>query len=64
MLLVAAVGDIHGPKFLDIFRERLHTLKGSLSNDLTCFLFAGDIVSRGHAKDLQTIIETLDDSEI
>ncbi|MFX0097788.1 MAG: metallophosphoesterase [Candidatus Hodarchaeota archaeon] len=64
MRFVAAVGDIHGPKFLDLFRNGLSTLKGSISNNLTCLLFAGDIIFRGHIRDLQKIIETLDDSKV
>lgn len=64
MLLVAAVGDIHGPKYLELFRKGLDTLKGSILNDLTCFLLAGDIVLRGHIEDFQAIIGTFDESEI
>ncbi len=64
MFFVGAVGDIHGPRFLNLFKKGLSALKGNLLNDLTCLLFAGDMVLKGRSEDLQTIIRTLDNFEV
>ncbi|MFX1485567.1 MAG: metallophosphoesterase [Promethearchaeota archaeon] len=64
MFLVGAVGDIHGPKYLYLFKNGLSSLKGNVLDDINCLFFAGDIISKGHTEDLQAVIRTIDDFEV
>ncbi len=55
MLRIAAVADVHSPKFLLEFRESLSKLR---SPDL--FLLAGDIVNFGNALEYCSVLSAID----
>ncbi|TFG31841.1 metallophosphoesterase [Candidatus Thorarchaeota archaeon] len=52
---IAAVGDIHSPRFLPIFERSLREIE---TPDI--FLLAGDIVNRGKIDEYPVVIDTID----
>jgi Icc-related predicted phosphoesterase len=57
MVRLAAVADVHSPKYLREFEHALSTIQ---KPDL--FLFAGDMVNFGRAIEYQNVIEAIDSS--
>ncbi|MEM1575474.1 MAG: metallophosphoesterase [Nitrososphaerota archaeon] len=54
---IIAVGDIHSPKFLGIFKE---SLKGIIDfNDVNLFLLAGDIVLKNNFNEIKNVLLTI-----
>lgn len=52
MIRVAAVSDIHSPKYLELYEERLRGLP-----PCDIFLFAGDLILKGDAPQLHKVVE-------
>jgi Icc-related predicted phosphoesterase len=53
-LRIAAAGDIHSPKYLDLFREALGRM-----GKVDLFLLAGDLVYKNDHTQLRPLLETL-----
>jgi Icc-related predicted phosphoesterase len=56
---LAAVADVHSPKFLEEFAESLN-----FADTPDLFLFAGDMINFGRASQYLDIIQAIDSSEI
>jgi len=54
---IIAVGDIHSPKFLGIFKECLKEIIDF--NDIKLFLLAGDIVLKNNFNEIKNVILTI-----
>ena len=61
LLRVAAVGDIHAPKFLNEFKRSLSVLNPT-SIDL--LLLAGDLILKGNYDNLNYVLESIEQSDL
>jgi len=57
-IVVAAVGDIHSPKFLKVFKNALQSIP---SNYIDLFLLAGDNVHRNDVDQMGNVIDAIRD---
>lgn len=55
-IIIAAVGDIHSPKFLKIFKNALHSIP---LNYIDLFLLAGDNVHRNAVDQMGNVIDAI-----
>ena len=61
MIRVACVSDVHSPKFLGLFEDALGKID---SENVDLFLFAGDMIYKGNADELNRIIKMLEENGI
>ncbi|MCD6562444.1 MAG: metallophosphoesterase [Thermoproteales archaeon] len=54
-MLIAAVSDIHAPKFISLLRKTLEKEKKKLKN-IDIFILAGDIVNKGNIQGCKQVI--------
>ena len=54
-LKIAAVADVHSPKYLSQFIDALSLLP----NDIDLFLFAGDMILRGRVEEFSRVVEAV-----
>ncbi|MEM1545239.1 MAG: metallophosphoesterase [Candidatus Methanomethylicia archaeon] len=57
-IVIAAVGDIHSPKFLKIFKNSLHSIP---LNYIDLFLLAGDNVHRNAVDQMENVVNAIRD---
>ncbi len=57
-MVIAAVGDVHSPKFLKLFKNALHSIP---LNYIDLFLLAGDNVHRNAVDQMENIIDAIRD---
>lgn len=57
MLRVAAVGDIHAPKFLDEFKCSMSAID---PKKIELFLLAGDLILKGDSSNLEHVLESIE----
>ncbi len=53
MVKIAATGDIHGRRFLDLYIKAL----GEMPSDVEALLLCGDVVDKGRAEDVKLVVE-------
>jgi len=53
MVKIAATGDVHGKRFLDLYIKAMR----ELPSDVEVFLLCGDVVDKGKVEDVKLVIE-------
>lgn len=61
MVLIGATGDIHSPKYIQLFKEALEKTE---IDKLDVLIFTGDIIYKGKINELKNVLKILDDFEI
>jgi len=61
MLRVAAVGDIHAPKFLNEFERSLSAIDAT---SIELFLLAGDLILRGNYDNLNYVLDSIEQNGV
>lgn len=61
MVKVAAVGDIHSPKFLEDFKTCMRVIEFST---IDLFLLAGDLILKGQFQNISNVLNVLDENDV
>jgi len=61
MVLIGATGDIHSPKYFQLFKEALEKTE---IDKLDILIFTGDIIYKGKINELKNILKVLNDYEV
>lgn len=61
MLRVAAVGDIHAPKFMNEFKRSLSAMDPS---SIGLLLLAGDLILKGNYHNLNYVLESIEQNDV
>ncbi|MHA1722446.1 MAG: metallophosphoesterase family protein [Candidatus Baldrarchaeia archaeon] len=61
MVLIGATGDIHSPKYFQLFKEALEKTE---IDKLDILIFTGDIIYKGKINELKNILKILNDFEV
>lgn len=52
---LAAVGDIHSPKYLDLFKDAV----SRAPSDVKCLILCGDLILKGRHEEVSTVVQIL-----